>query len=176
MANPPSSLSDFRIELGKLHHAIGVVHREHGAISGELATIASEFRKCKDSWDTPSTVSFDAVQNWLSRAGEDLNSLLSEMAVRMQVAYDSYKTAEVVNAANVKPHGKGNPGSGDHRAGKVLRVATPKNGVGEEELSVGASHHGTGEGHHGTGEMTLRVAQVIPGEKLLMEHMVIKGE
>jgi WXG100 family type VII secretion target len=102
----PKTWSEFRVDLGQLHHAIGVVRREHDQISEALNRIASEFDQCRDDWHTPAAVTFDNVKVWLTTASADLNALLSDMVTRMQTAYNNYKHTEEVNSKNLELDGK----------------------------------------------------------------------
>jgi len=95
------TIGEFRADLGELHHALGVVRAQHAVISSELTVIKEEFKKCKDSWNTPSAVSFDVMQNWLTTASDDLNTLLDDVVARMQLAYNNYEAAEVSNVKNL---------------------------------------------------------------------------
>jgi uncharacterized protein YukE len=135
----PTTWAEFRVDLGHLHNAIGVVRREHDRISELLTRVSSEFDKCRDDWNTPSAVTFDNVKVWLTTASADLNGLLFEMATRMQTAYTNYKHTEEVNTDNVTPDGKHSGGGSDagddhkHVAKLLARVAAqPDDGQGPQ--------------------------------------------
>jgi WXG100 family type VII secretion target len=102
----PTTWSEFKVDLGQLHHAIGVIRREHGQISDALNRISREFDQCRDDWNTPAAVTFDNVKVWLTTASADLNALLSDMVTRMQTAYNNYQHTEEVNARNLESDGK----------------------------------------------------------------------
>ncbi len=148
----PTTWSEFRVDLGNLHHAIGVVRREHDRISELLTHVSSEFDKCSDEWNTPSAVTFDNVKAWLTTASADLNALLFDMATRMQTAYDNYKRAEEVNTRNVTPDGHSGSHHGDghdkHPQAVLARVAaqpTDDDHMGKLLLrSVMIPRHGNG--------------------------------
>lgn len=108
----PISLDEFRVDLKQLQDAIGTVKREHGTISETMASVADEFARVKDAWDTPSEQSFDAVQAWLLRVTHDLENILQDSIGRMQQSYDNYRRAEEENTKNVTPHGGGGGGGG----------------------------------------------------------------
>jgi|tagenome__1003787_1003787.scaffolds.fasta_scaffold20968753_3 WXG100 family type VII secretion target len=102
----PMTWSEFKVDLGQLHHAIGVIRREHDQIGDALNRISREFDQCREDWNTPAAVTFDNVKVWLTTASADLNALLSEMVTRMQTAYNNYEHTEEVNSRNLESHGK----------------------------------------------------------------------
>jgi WXG100 family type VII secretion target len=106
------SWAEFKVDLRQLHNAIGDVQRESGTIRDTMSSIASEFSLVKDSWDTPSEQTFDAVQAWLMRVTHDLENILQDSIGRMQRAYENYHRAEEANVKNNTPHGGGSHNSG----------------------------------------------------------------
>ena len=149
----PKTWDEFKVDLGHLHHAIGVVKSQHDLISDALDRVSSEFDKCRDDWNTPSAVTFDNVKVWLTTASTDLNALLNDMVTRMQTAYANYKHTEEVNVLNLKSDGK-NSGSGSHDG----------NGDGDGDrkrvgalLARVAAQPGDGGGDH-VGKLMLRTA------------------
>ncbi|MDN3357276.1 WXG100 family type VII secretion target [Actinomadura sp. DC4] len=134
----PKTWDEFRVDLGQLHHVIGVVKSQHDLISDALIRVSSEFDKCRDDWDTPSAVTFDNVKVWLTTASTDLNALLSDMATRMQTAYNNYKHAEEVNVLNLKSDGRHSDshggGDGKHVEKMLLRVAAQPADGGDGQL------------------------------------------
>ncbi|MCO6005341.1 WXG100 family type VII secretion target [Actinoallomurus purpureus] len=136
MANPPSSSSEFKVDLGQLHDAIGIVKKQHDVISAELDNVASEFNGCRESWNTPSTASFDDVSTWFTNVSTDVNSVLAEMVSRMQAAYDNYTSAEEANVSNLEAHGKKLLGSSE----RFVVGSHGKKLLGSSERFVVGSH------------------------------------
>ncbi|MFB9835736.1 WXG100 family type VII secretion target [Actinoallomurus acaciae] len=147
----PTTWSEFKVDLGQLHHAIGVVKREHDLISDLLTQVSSEFDKCRDDWNTPAAVTFDNVKVWLTTASADLNALLFDMVRRMQTAYDNYRHTEEVNALNLESGGKK---SGSHDGGDDKHV--------EKLLARVAAQPGDGHGEK-MGKLLLRSATIPRG-------------
>jgi WXG100 family type VII secretion target len=104
------SFDEFRVELGHLHNAIGDVKRERDTIHEAMASIGNEFALVKESWDSPSEQTFDAVQQWLMRVTQDLENILQDSIGRMQQAYDNYHQAEETNTRNNTPQHSGGGG------------------------------------------------------------------
>jgi WXG100 family type VII secretion target len=117
------SFEEFKVDLRQLQDAIGAVKREHDTIHDTMASIGSEFALVKDSWDTPSEQSFDAVQAWLRRVTQDLENILQDSIGRMQRAYDNYHQAEEANTKNNTPQG-GEGGGGGGGGGKARLAGT----------------------------------------------------
>lgn len=114
----PTTWSEFKVDLGELYNAIGIIKNEHDLISDLLDHISSEFEACRNDWDTPAAVTFDSVKTWLTTAATDLNALLDEMVTRMRTAYDNYKNAEETNISNLEARdGSGSGGGSDSGSG-----------------------------------------------------------
>jgi len=101
MPDAPLTPHEFRIELGDLRAAIGVVQRERAAISASVQLVKTEFGKASEAWNTPAAAGYEDVRLWLDRATADLESLLAEMGRRLQRAYENYAQAEEKNARNL---------------------------------------------------------------------------
>ena len=138
------SFDEFKVELGHLHNAIGDVKRERDTIQDTMASIGSEFALVKDSWDSPSEQTFDAVQQWLMRVTQDLENILQDSIGRMQQAYDNYHQAEEANTRNNTPQhsggGGGGGGGGNHNKGgshqALLRSGTQDPTGAEQPLKM----------------------------------------
>jgi WXG100 family type VII secretion target len=124
----PITWDEFRVDLRQLRDAIGSIKREHITISDTMGSIASKFAGVKDSWDTPSAPSFDAVQAWLLRVTQDLEDLLQDAIGRMQQAHDNYHRAEEANTHNLTPNGGGGGGGSSHK-----NQALYQNGGGQQD-------------------------------------------
>ena len=122
------SFDEFKVELGHLHNAIGDVNRERDTIHETMASIGNEFALVKDSWDSPSEQTFDAVQQWLMRVTQDLENILHDSIVRMQQAYDNYHQAEEANTKNNTPQHSGG-GGGNHNNGGSHHEALLRSGT-----------------------------------------------
>jgi hypothetical protein len=146
VADAPRTFAEFKVELNRLHSAIGSVRREHAAISEAMSAIGSEFNAAKEAWRTPSTATFDEVQAWFVRVSNDLEDLLNDMADRMQTAYGNYRRSEQANVQNLTAQGgnasaqhQGAGSSGNHGAdgkapaGQRGELATLR--IGAEPLS-----------------------------------------
>ncbi|MEU6341909.1 WXG100 family type VII secretion target [Streptomyces sp. NPDC046977] len=94
-------LGEFRVALGELGRAIGVVRGESEHISGLLGQVERHFEAAHASWQSPSASSFETMSGWFSRTSRELEELLRDMARRMQTAYDNYAAAERSNTQNV---------------------------------------------------------------------------
>jgi WXG100 family type VII secretion target len=103
MPGAPLTPQEFSIQLGELRTAIGLVQREHAAITAAMGQVETEFARAKESWDTPAALSYEDVQKWFERAAHDLEDLLAEMTRRMQHSYEVYREVEERNTRNLTP-------------------------------------------------------------------------
>ncbi|MGI5255462.1 WXG100 family type VII secretion target [Actinacidiphila glaucinigra] len=94
------TVEEFRVALGDLGRAIGVVRGESEHISGLINQIQSQFEAAHSSWKSPAASTLHTISAWFTDASRDLESLLQEMARRMQTAYDNYAAAEIANTHN----------------------------------------------------------------------------
>ncbi|MCO6004188.1 WXG100 family type VII secretion target [Actinoallomurus purpureus] len=115
MADGPQTFEEFKVDLAQLHNAIGIVRREHAAISEAMSATGREFRAVKDAWGTPSAATYDEMQAWFVRVSNDLEDLLNDMANRLQTAYNNYLHSEAANAKNLTA--QGGPASAHHPGG-----------------------------------------------------------
>ncbi|MEV6994321.1 WXG100 family type VII secretion target [Streptomyces sp. NPDC093228] len=94
------TLAEFRVALGDLRRAIGIVRKENMHISELLSSMQRHFVAAHASWQSPSATSFEAMSEWFTKGSRDLENLLQEMVRRMQAAYDNYLEAERANTKN----------------------------------------------------------------------------
>src|SRR5690606_16994475 len=59
MPDAPLTPHEFRIELGDLRAAIGVVQRERAAISASVQLVKTEFGKASEAWNTPAAAGYE---------------------------------------------------------------------------------------------------------------------
>ncbi|MEU4657749.1 WXG100 family type VII secretion target [Streptomyces sp. NPDC023723] len=98
---PEMSPGEFRVALGELRSAIGVVRGERQNMSDLTGQIQNRFEAARESWQSPSGVTFETISEWFTKASHDLLELLEETARRMQAAYDNYADAETANTRNL---------------------------------------------------------------------------
>ncbi|MFI8527552.1 WXG100 family type VII secretion target [Promicromonospora sukumoe] len=103
MPDTPLTLQEFRIQLGELRAAIGLVRREHAAITATMGQVEAEFARAKESWNTPASTSYEDVRKWFERTARELEDVLMEMTRRMQHSYDTYREVEERNTRNLTP-------------------------------------------------------------------------
>ncbi|WP_399083913.1 WXG100 family type VII secretion target [Streptomyces sp. BBFR2] len=100
MASRTLTLTEFRIELHRLHDTIGTVAGCITAIEADTNAVKEAFRRAESVWTSPSSATFTGLQTEFSTHMTTLVTLLYEMKRRLKAAYDMYHEVEEKNTRN----------------------------------------------------------------------------
>ncbi|MEU2288328.1 hypothetical protein ABZ614_41635 [Streptomyces sp. NPDC013178] len=95
------SRGEFRVALAELRRATNLVRNENGHIRDLNGQVKTAFESARQSWQSPSGVTFETMSTWFATASDALTDLFGDAVRRMETAHRNYLNAERTNTHNV---------------------------------------------------------------------------
>lgn len=95
------SFGEFEVALGQMQTVITTMKSLTGQIEDTMGRIGIEFDSSKDSWTSPSSLTFGEVTDWFKKSSKDLKDLLDDANGRLETAYQNYRDVEQTNLKNM---------------------------------------------------------------------------
>jgi len=100
MSTPTIGSTQFQVDLQQLGDAVQSVGAQATTLKETVGAMQLNFQFVASAWTTPTSGSFEPIEEWFNSAAGQLSDLLDEITSRLQQAYDTYVAAEQTNTGN----------------------------------------------------------------------------
>jgi hypothetical protein len=102
MAAKPLTMTQFKVDLGHLQDATGVVKTQAGVIRDNCVRIGDLLNLAPASFKSPAGQTFEELIPPCIKQMQALDDLLTQMEKRMQAAHETYLHIEQTNTRNLQ--------------------------------------------------------------------------
>ncbi|MEV4346914.1 hypothetical protein AB0J83_20855 [Actinoplanes sp. NPDC049596] len=88
------SLAKFKVLMGEMNDAIGIVDIQVRIVRETLDAIEHDFRSASEMWRSPAADTFEPMRAEFKRSADDMADVLLGILHRMRITYQNYLDTE----------------------------------------------------------------------------------